>query len=107
MLNITFRPEDVNSYNRVGDRNRRKAGAAAGAYAGVNRSSGEYDSVTIGSRETADDETFVSALTSRIANDVSRGVPAERVAQLREDVESGTYQVDSTRVAEKLLGYRG
>lgn len=70
-------------------------------------SSADYDVVSINSHSTAmSDEDFASAVSRAAAKDVEQNVPESRVAQLRAEVQSGSYKVDSTRIAEKLLGYR-
>ena len=52
-------------------------------------------------------ESFASMLASRTASYMKTGVSEARVAELKAQVQSGTYKVDSTRIAERMLGYRG
>jgi flagellar biosynthesis anti-sigma factor FlgM len=46
-------------------------------------------------------------LASKTAASMRSGVSAARVAELKAQVQYGTYNVDSTRIAERMLGYRG
>ncbi len=57
--------------------------------------------------DAVSDESFASMLASRTASSMSAGVSEARVAELKAQVQSGTYQIDSTRIAERMLGYRG
>ena len=66
-----------------------------------------YDVVSLESRNMVmDDANFAAALSHAAAKEVCQGVSDARAAQLRAEVQSGSYKVDSTRIAEKLLGYR-
>ena len=54
-----------------------------------------------------DDHTFARALARKTAESIPNGVSDARVAELKAKVQSGTYNIDSTRIAAKMLGYRG
>ena len=59
------------------------------------------------STNSVSDDSFASMLASKTAASMKSGVSASRVAELKAQVQSGTYNVDSTRIAERMLGYRG
>jgi flagellar biosynthesis anti-sigma factor FlgM len=67
-----------------------------------------YDQASF-STDSVSNESFASMLASKTAASVKAGsgVSDARVAELKAQVQSGTYNVDSTRIAERMLGYRG
>ena len=74
----------------------------------VSSVSGSFDQVSFSSRRReadTDDEGFASSLAKQTLNSMPKGASAERVAELKAQVQSGTYQMNSTRIAAKLLGY--
>ena len=66
---------------------------------------GAFDTVTISKNSTKSDDDFVRGLVSRVTDQVNQPVSSNRVAELKELVQSGQYEPDSRRIAEKLLGY--
>ncbi len=66
-----------------------------------------YDKASFSSADSVSNESFASMLAQRTAASMRTGVSDARVAELKAQVQSGTYHVDSTRVAERMLGYRG
>jgi flagellar biosynthesis anti-sigma factor FlgM len=65
-----------------------------------------YDQTSF-STNSVSNESFASMLASKTAASMRSGVSAARVAELKAQVQYGTYNVDSTRIAERMLGYRG
>lgn len=71
------------------------------------KSSGDYDKATFHPVSApSDDSAFAALLTQKISARVSKGTDSKRVAELGQQVASGTYQPDSRRIAERILGYR-
>lgn len=68
-----------------------------------------YDQASFSATDSVSNESFASMLASKTAQSVraGSGVSDARVAELKAQVQSGTYNVDSTRIAERMLGYRG
>lgn len=89
-------------------RNSRTGSAARKtSVSGKSAGAASYDVVSLESRNAVMDDTdFAAALSHAAAKEVCQGVSEARAAQLRADVQSGSYKVDSARIAEKLLGYR-
>lgn len=69
--------------------------------------SGAYDTVTISKNSTSSDSDFVKGIVRQVKDQISRPVSSDRVAELKELYQSGQYEPDSRRIAEKLLGYFG
>lgn len=72
------------------------AGVARGKSADAGRSAGSSDRVTL-----SDDARLVSVAT-RAAQEAPE-TRADKVAALKAQVDAGTYQPDSKKIAEKLL----
>lgn len=86
-----------------------RTGSASRKPSGTGRTvdAASYDVVSLESRNAVtNDADFAAALSHAAAKEVCQGVSESRAAQLRAEVQSGSYKVDSTRIAEKLLGYR-
>lgn len=68
-----------------------------------------YDRVSIGVKEEPemDDRTFAGALAKKAAGSMQNGVSDAKVAEIKMKIQSGTYHIDSKRIAAKMLGYRG
>jgi flagellar biosynthesis anti-sigma factor FlgM len=79
------------------------------AYTTVSAPTASYDRVSLRTKEEPemDDHTFAGALARKTAESMPNGVSDARVAELKAKVQSGTYNIDSTRIAAKMLGYRG
>ncbi len=69
--------------------------------------SSEYDQAQFSSKAAAeDDDTFAAKVSETLRKSFStEGASASKVAELKARVQSGTYQVNSQRVAQRLLGY--
>ncbi len=111
-MSIYFNTEFNPDYSKVRNNNVPKSGKEAAAKAAssssTSASSAVYDKVSFGSdSQTPDDETFIANLTSKIASELNMTASPDKVAQLKQDVQSGNYRADSQRIAERLLGYRG
>lgn len=62
----------------------------------------ETNQTSSSDRVTLSDDAKLVSLASRVAQD-SPEVRSDRVATLKAQVEAGTYQPDSKKIAEKLL----
>ncbi len=75
----------------------------SGESAGVTRGrSSEAEQPSSSDRVTLSDDARLVSLASRSAQEAP-DVRADRVAALKAQVEAGTYQPDSKKIAEKLL----
>jgi flagellar biosynthesis anti-sigma factor FlgM len=73
----------------------------------ISKTSTYYDKVSISNRETIpDDKSFAAILAKKTAAAVKQGVSSDKVAEIRQKVQTGEYHVDSTRIAEHMLGYK-
>lgn len=71
------------------------------------KASGDYDKATFKQTSApADDSSFASMLTQAVSARVSSGTSSRRIAEIRQQVASGTYTPDARRIAERMLGYR-
>ncbi len=71
------------------------------------KEAGDYDRVSLNKPLPAgDDADFARLLARKAAAQLEPGVPEERVRNLKLQVETGTYQPDPRRIAERILGYR-
>ena len=82
-------------------KNDRSSSASSASYVS------SYDKASFSATDSVSNESFASMLASRAASSMKSGVSEARVAELKAQVQSGTYNVDSTRIAERMLGYRG
>lgn len=53
-----------------------------------------------------DDRSFVAALSKATAESLKVGASDKKVAELHQQVQSGTYRPNAQRIAEKMLGYK-
>jgi flagellar biosynthesis anti-sigma factor FlgM len=88
-----------NTDKNVNRKNRSSSASSASYVSSFDKASFSTNSVS--------DDSFASMLASKTAASMKSGVSASRVAELKAQVQSGTYNVDSTRIAERMLGYRG
>ena len=61
-----------------------------------------YDSITISSRPS-DENRFQMDLVSRLSKEIRTSTTTGDVQALREQVASGTYQVDASAIAARML----
>ena len=66
------------------------------------RTSGQYDSVELQSTHYSQDQRFSIELASRISQEV-RTQRAEDIAQVRQQVQTGSYQVQVDSLARQIL----
>ncbi len=66
----------------------------------------DYDKVTFSEDSQMDDAAFAKSAAKNAAASLSGyAADEDRVAQIKADVQSGAYRIDSMRIAEKMLGY--
>ena len=61
-----------------------------------------YDSITISNRPS-DENRFQMDLVSRLAKEIRTSTTTGDIQALREQVASGTYQVDASAIAARML----
>ena len=65
---------------------------------------GNYDALTIqSSSRQIQEKTFSDALSRQVVSDARQGAPADKVESLRQQVESGTYQIGPYMIAARML----
>ncbi|MGC4019597.1 MAG: flagellar biosynthesis anti-sigma factor FlgM [Muricomes sp.] len=68
----------------------------------------QFDEILITSNSRqVEEKKLTEELTKRVLSEVSQPTPEARVAELRQRVSEGTYQVDVDRLAGKILLQRG
>ncbi len=63
---------------------------------------GSFDRVDISS-QTSSKDRFVSMLKSRLSEEIRVQESVSKAPQLKEQVESGNYSIDSDAIAKKIL----
>lgn len=66
----------------------------------------DKDTVSISKGKAIDDRGFVAALSKATADSLKVNASDKRVAELHQQVQSGTYRPNAQRIAEKILGYK-
>lgn len=68
------------------------------------KGNGNYDALTIqSSSRQIQEKTFSDALSRQVVSDAREGAPADKVENLRQQVEAGTYQIDPYMIAARML----
>ena len=63
---------------------------------------GSFDQISI-SRGVSQESRFQRELAARIVGEVRTSVGSGRIRQLREQIQSGTYQIDASAIASAML----
>ena len=66
----------------------------------------DKDTVSISKGKAIYDRSFVAALSKATADSLKVNASDKRVAELHQQVQSGTYRPNAQRIAEKILGYK-
>lgn len=73
------------------------------------KAAANYDKASFHQTQTcsaSDDSSFAALLTQTVSARLSKGTDPAQVARLRQQIADGSYQPDSRRIAERILGYR-
>jgi len=71
-------------------------------------SKNNYDAITIRSASPeTQDSNFVSALKQALTKEIQQSNSTEKLDTISQKIESGTYQVDANKLAERILLYKG
>ena len=66
----------------------------------------DKDTLSLPKDNAVDDRSFVAALSKATAESLKVGASDKKVAELHQQVQSGTYRPNAQRIAEKMLGYK-
>jgi len=66
----------------------------------------DKDTLSLSKDNVVDDRSFVAALSKATAESLKVGASDKKVAELHQQVQSGTYRPNAQRIAEKMLGYK-
>ena len=66
----------------------------------------DTDTLSLSKDNAVDDRSFVAALSKATAESLKVGASDKKVAELHQQVQSGTYRPNAQRIAEKMLGYK-
>nr|WP_027872025.1 flagellar biosynthesis anti-sigma factor FlgM [[Eubacterium] cellulosolvens] len=107
-MSISFNPnERIHSVQTFQHSFETKHAANSAQTTDAAKTSTYYDKVSISNKETIpDDKSFAAILAKKTAAAVKQGVSSDKVAEIRQKVQTGEYHVDSTRIAEHMLGYK-
>ncbi|WP_312070977.1 flagellar biosynthesis anti-sigma factor FlgM [Anaerotignum propionicum] len=63
-----------------------------------------YDEIIIcGKAETPEQNSFIDALKNKISKEVAAPTTEEKISDLKQQIEEGTYQIDIDQIAKKML----
>ena len=66
----------------------------------------DKDTLSLSKDNAVDDRSFVAALSKATAESLKVSASDKKVAELHQQVQSGTYRPNAQRIAEKMLGYK-
>ena len=66
----------------------------------------DKDTLSLSKDNAVDDRSFVAALSKATAESLKVGASDKKVAELHQQVQSGTCRPNAQRIAEKMLGYK-
>ena len=66
----------------------------------------DKDTLSLSKDNAVEDRSFVAALSKATAESLKVGASDKKVAELHQQVQSGTYRPNAQRIAEKMLGYK-
>lgn len=66
----------------------------------------DKDTLSLSKDNAVDDRSFVAALSKATSDSLKVGASDKKVAELHQQVQSGTYRPNAQRIAEKMLGYK-
>ena len=66
----------------------------------------DKDTLSLSKDNAVDDRSFVAALSKATADSLKVGASDKKVAELHQQVQSGTYRPNAQRIAEKMLVYK-
>lgn len=65
-----------------------------------------FDGIMIRSElDMNQDQQFASSLTSRVSMELRKPVTPDRIAELQQKIDQGTYEVDVNAIADKIMLY--
>lgn len=65
-----------------------------------------FDGIMIRSDlEVSPEQQFASALTGRVSMELRKPVTPDRIAELQQKIDQGTYEVDVNAIADKIMLY--
>jgi flagellar biosynthesis anti-sigma factor FlgM len=107
-MSISFNPNNrLNSVQNYLRNSEMKRAAHTSQSTDAARTTADFDKLNITRNETfPDDSSFASILAKKTAESVKQGISSAKVAEIRQKVQTGTYHVDATRIAEHMLGYK-
>lgn len=65
-----------------------------------------FDGIMISSDlEVSPEQQFASTLTGRVSMELRKPVTPDRIAELQQKIDQGTYEVDVNAIADKIMLY--
>ncbi len=80
-----------------------KAAAASSQRTSASRVNSRDEIIIRGKIEKPEQNGFIDALKNKISKEVSTPCPEEKLADLKRQIEEGTYQIDLNQIAKKML----
>lgn len=83
--------------------NNNKATQSSAQNTSVSRAK-KYDEIIIcGKIDTPDQNSFIDELKNKISKEVATPCSEEKIADLKQQIEEGTYQIDIDQIAKKMM----
>ena len=105
-MSILFQPgskvDTLQSYLRNAEMTRT---ATENAGKTASSSAADFDTVTIQKNSAPDDRSFAAVLAKKVSESVQADADSADVSEIRQEVETGEYRIDPSRIAEHMLGY--
>ncbi len=75
---------------------------------GVQRKSGQFDEILISSGEqSVEEKVMIGDLSKKIVSSVRRETDADKIHRLKQQIADGTYSIDASVIADKILFVEG
>lgn len=78
----------------------------AGQTMGAAKATRNFDEITIHSKANlSEEEIFADSLSNRLLLEVKQPVSKEKISELQEQIQQGTYEVDLNSIVDKIMLY--
>lgn len=78
----------------------------AGHTMGTTKASRNFDEITIHSTANlSEDKLFADSLSNRLLLEVKQPVSKEKIREIQEQIDQGTYEVDLNSIVDKIMLY--
>lgn len=83
--------------------NKNKTNQVSSQSPSVSRAKNCDEIIIRGKAETPEQNSFIDALKNKISKEVATPASEEKIADLKQQIEAGTYQIDIDQISKKML----